>query len=414
MITVARRINGRWREERIPAELLPEAVGLLSRVPDVYLSQNRFRGPRQIVHLLALDALWVDLDYQYIDEFAHCSPEGMRQVAYEALSDARMPPPSYTVATGRGLALVWLHEPVPRTALPRWRTCQRHLYQALVGLGADRAALDPARVLRVVGTENPKSGHLVTALTPVREVWSFDALADEILPMTRAEIHDLQIQRALRASQKLPEGKSVAPRGFTTATLWAARLTDLQTLLELRWWGELPSGHRDIWLFLAGVAMSWITEPFLMRRELMALAQQVASWDARQAASQLHSVLKRAEKAQHGETIIYNGQAFDPRYHFRTETILEWLDITPEEQAHMTTLVAPEVARARHRERERERKRRTGEVKQDRQSYLAQAAACREERREQARILREAGKSYRVIAEALECSVSEIHRLLHS
>lgn len=107
LITLARRVNGRWREERVPAEMLPEAVGL--------------------------------------------------QVAYEMLSDARMPPPSYAVATGRGLALVWLHEPVPRTALPRWRTCQRHLYQALVGLGADRAALDPARVLRVVGTENCES-----------------------------------------------------------------------------------------------------------------------------------------------------------------------------------------------------------------------------------------------------------------
>ncbi len=414
LITLARRVNGRWREQRIPAETLPDVVGLLSHVPDVYLSQNRFRGPRQIAHLLALDALWVDLDYQYVEEFAHCSPEGMRQVAYETLSDARVPPPSYTVATGRGLALVWLHEPVPRTALPRWRACQRTLHHALAELGADRAALDPARVLRVVGTENPKAGRGVTALTSVRAVWPFDALADEILPMTRTEIHDLQIQRALRASQKPSEGKNVAPQGFTTATLWAARLTDLQTLLELRWWGQLPPGHRDIWLFLAGVAMSWISEPFLMQRELTALAQQVGHWNARQVASHLHGVLKRAEQAQHGETISYHGQAFDPRYHFRTETILEWLDITPEEQAHMATLVAPEVARARHREAERERKHRAGEVKQDRQSYVVQATERREERREQARILREAGKSYRAIATALGCSVSEAHRLLHS
>ena len=55
----------------------------------------------------------------------------------------------------------------------------------------------------------------------------------------------------------------------------------------------------------------------------------------------------------------------------RTQTIIELLDITPEEQAQLQVLISPEVRRARHREKERERTRRTGKVRQDRQTYLA-------------------------------------------
>ncbi len=94
--------------------------------------------------------------------------------ALEALARAGMPAPSFAVATGRGLALVWLHTPVPRAALPRWRACQGAVHDALRHLGADRLATDAARVLRLVGTGNGASGTLVEALTPVGEAWDFD------------------------------------------------------------------------------------------------------------------------------------------------------------------------------------------------------------------------------------------------
>lgn len=212
------------------------------------------------------------MDYHDIPGLETRSPESIWDWALEVLSAASIPAPSYAVATGRGLALVWLHEPIPRAALPRWRACQHTLYHVLAPLGADRAALDPARVLRVVGSENPKAHRLVKALTPVGRVWDFDALADEILPLTRAELADLRIQRALRRARRPQDKKILPPPRFTTATLWEARLSDLQRLLALRWWGQLPPGQRDTWLFLAGVAMSWLTVSTLTRR-LSAISQ---------------------------------------------------------------------------------------------------------------------------------------------
>jgi hypothetical protein len=57
------------------------------------------------------------------------------------------------------------------------------------------------------------------------------------------------------------------PRKFTSATLWEARLSDLQRLKALRWFGDPMPDFRDRWLFVAGVGMSWLAVPQVLRRE---------------------------------------------------------------------------------------------------------------------------------------------------
>ena len=123
----------------------------------------------------------------------------------------------------------------------------------------------------------------------------------------------------------------------------------------------------------------------------------------------LQAIFKRAKIAAQGQTIEWNGHAVDQRYAFRTETIIEWLGITPDEQRDMRTLIGLDAKRRRHRVAEQQRKRESREVHQDRASYLAKAA----QRRQEAQVLRAQGKSYRAIAAALGCSVGEVHRLLN-
>lgn len=400
LVTVARRTKGRWIETRYPVAAVPDIVEELARTPDVFLTQNRFKGPRRITYLTALDALWVDLDFHMVPEHAAKAPAAVLELVWWILEDARIPAPNFALSTGRGLAAVWLHEPVPRAALPRWRACQRRLQSVLQPLGADRAAIDPARVLRVVGTTNSKAQRLVTAITPVKAAWDFDPLADEILPLTRAEVTDLRTQRARRRAQKPRDEKIRPPQGFNAATLWEARLTDLQRLLDLRWWGTLPPGQRDTWLFVASVAMSWLAEPFLLRREVMSLAKQVGGWDEPEAATRLQAVFKRARMAAQGHLVEWNGQKVDPRYRFKTETILEWLQITSEEQAQLATLVSADVVRERDRQRHRK--------SMDRETYLAQAA----DRRAEAIRLRAKGHSLREIASTLGVSVGAVQYML--
>jgi hypothetical protein len=61
------------------------------------------------------------------------------------LNDNKIPEPSYVLATGRGLCLVWLHSYVPRAALPRWSAMQHALASMLTEFGADKRAVDAAR-----------------------------------------------------------------------------------------------------------------------------------------------------------------------------------------------------------------------------------------------------------------------------
>lgn len=408
-VTIARRIDGRWREQSVPVCDLAYAVRALAGAPDTYITQNRFWGQRRrIAGLAQLDALFTDLDWWKVPALNGHHPLAVYDLALQALEEAHLPVPSVVINHGRGVAMLWLHTPVPRAALPRWNACQQRIYQTLKHLGADPNARDAARVLRLIGTVNSRTGVHVEALTPTASPWSFDDLADQFLPLTRGELVDLRIRRAAKRAQAPQRFAATPPAGFTAATLWESRLTDLQRLLELRQWNPLPPGHRDEWLFVAGVAMSWLAIPLVLQRELYALAHQVGGWDEPEAASRLHAVISRTRAAANGMRVQYAGMHWDPRYRFRTETIIERLEITPEEQQEMTTLIDEDLVRERHKVKEAERKRRTGEVKVDRATYEAQAQG----RRQRALQLREQGLSYRDVAKALQCSVGEAHRLL--
>src|SRR4051812_30340298 len=112
-VTVAQRSAGAgWRENSIAVADLPYVARQLAGEADVYLAQNRFFGQRRLVSRLAqLDALFVDLDY-YRTAKAGAHPHHVLGLALEALQAARIPAPSFAIASGRGLALVWLHDPV--------------------------------------------------------------------------------------------------------------------------------------------------------------------------------------------------------------------------------------------------------------------------------------------------------------
>jgi len=402
MVILTWREGVRWKEYPVSVKDLPYVVGYLQGHKDVYISQNRFFARlRRIATLGQLDAMWADLDYYRNPELAGLHPLKVLELALERLRGEGIPEPSFAVFTGRGLVLVWLHYPVPRAALPRWNACQQRLYEVLKDFGADRLARDAARVLRLIGTMNSKTGVLVEALTPAEDPWPFDRLADAILPLTRAEIRDLRVARALR-------GKTLVrpPQLYTEATLWEARLADLQKLLWLRWFGRLPPGQRDAWLFIAGVAMSWLCIPEVLLRELFALAYQVADWDEKETRTRLHAVIKRAHMAARGETVEWMGQRIDPRYRFTNETIIEWLQITPEEQEQLSVIKDERGQRELARLRKEKSRRKAGAL--PREEYLAQA----EMRRQEVLRLRQEGMSIRQIAEKIGLSKSQVHRIL--
>jgi hypothetical protein len=270
-------------------------------------------------------------------------------------------------------------------------------------MGADRSALDAARVLRLVGSQHSGVGVSVEALTPAGDVWEFDLLADEVLPLTRAEVMDLRIRRAAKDAKKPARRRPRVAQALSVATLWEARLRDLQALVSrVRWSGELPEGQRDIWMFLACNAMSWLAIPEVLERETHALACEVTPWHDRETKTRMHAIFNRALMASRGERIEWRGLEIDPRYKFKTETIIELLDISPEEQKEMDVLISP----AEKYRRRVEQRRKDGVM--PREKYEGRAMW----RRSEAHRLVAEGKTLKEIGKILDVHWRSVYRLI--
>ncbi len=430
IVTLAQKFeSGKWHEKRYPVEVAIEVLRYYQGRRNVYLSQQRFRARRTIAQLLSLSSLYVDLDF-YGTRFEGWHPSALVSEALDRLERAGIPSPTLAICSGRGVYLTWQVHHLKRSALPRWNACQRALVELLRPLGADAAAKDCTRVLRLVGTTNggnaqpslggfepwagmvgraePEPDRPVSLLLPVGQTYDFNDLADKILPLTTAELHDLRIRRAMRAAKRPSEATQAAPEGYTSATLWEARLTDLQRLRELRFMDEQMRDYRHRWLWIAGAGMSWLaSSPAAFRAELVDLAREAGGWHEQKTRRDLGSVIRTTEAAFRREKVEYGGIEVDPRFRFTNNTIIELLEVDAYEESQMRSIISDDTRRKRARERAEVRRREAGAM--PRSEYLSRSA----ERRESALRMRQTeGMSYRRIAEVLGISKSQVHRLL--
>lgn len=375
--TVARISELGWKEQAVRVQELPEIARSLQGAPDVFLSQQSFYGWRRIAQLAQLGACYVDLDYHKTPWHGY-QPAAVAWEVLRTLDEHNRPSPSCILGTGRGLLALWLHDLVPRAALPRWNLMQRVLADTLRGFGADMNAIDAARVFRLAGTINGKVGRDVrlvwrSSAEPTR--WGFDTLADEVLPVTRAELHSLAVERAKRKADGRHTASPVAR--LTGATYWEAVLADLQRLRKGRWFGTLPAGQRDTWLFLAVNAMSWLCSPGVLAREALSLARECGDWSDREAEQRFQSVFKRSMAAAQGRTIEWDGRQIDPRYRFRADTIVDWLSITSAEMRDCGLRVLVDGDRRRDLAAERKTAERRRKGVKSRDGWKAEKAQAR-------------------------------------
>jgi len=364
-----------WREWTVPAgdKAVMHAKALIraSAAEDLYVSQAAFWRWRGIADLSAIGANFADLDYQTRARWSGYHPCDVATAVVGVLEQEGIPLPSYILSTGRGLCCVWLTELLPPVVLPRWNLVQKTLAGKLAEFGADKRALDAARVFRLVGSINSRAEwdrrtvglvwYQGNSSTPTRH--QFTTLADEVLPHTSAELVSL---RAARAARKA-EGHDMSVKRSQTynqATLWSTVLEDLHKLRKHRnaQTGALPCGQRDAWVFVAATALAWLAPADVMAREIQILAAQAAGWTDKETAARMCSVVKRARQSEAGILTLFDGRQVDPRYRMRAETIVDWLAIQPGEMraANLRVLIDSSIATERATERQAASRRRKG------------------------------------------------------
>lgn len=362
-----------WRQWSVDVSEAPHiAKDTIDRgtAVDFYVSMQAFHGRRRIENLASIGCAFSDIDYREKNRWVGKDPRVVLTAILAALDEAKIPAPSFVIDSGRGLCLVWLHELLPPAALRRWNLVQDRIGDVLAEFGADRNAKDAARVFRVAGSihSGAEQHRLRVQLfwiqgspgEPFR--YSFDALADQVLPYTREEVVSLRAERAKRrASGKGKAGKPASR--LDRASYGEAILEDLERLRTYRHAdGTVPVGQRDIWLFCASMALAWSCHPQALESEIIRIAARTTGLNPREAKGQMGSAIRRAHDAAAGKTVSFAGKEVDPRYRMKAATIARWLDITADEQrdAGLRLLLDPDVRRERKARCERERRQRNG------------------------------------------------------
>lgn len=392
-ITLARKVNGEYTQHHYRfedmREQLQEWLG-----EDVYFSQNTFHKPqRRIENIRQLRSLYVDVDH-YLFNY---SPEWVIGKMESELFGKSVPDPNIIIHSGRGFVVIWLHEPVPYMALPLWQAVEKYLSDQFTLLGGDTRATDAARVFRLAGTVNSKIGEEVTVQYRHDYRYALREIQSDYLP-------DLQLNQPKRKGRP-----AKAKQLYNTYSLNYARLQDITKLVQLR--DQNVKGYRETICFLYRYwsccflqdeqealehtleLNSEFSEPLPDREVIRATKSAERAWYAKS-----NKDANRIAKEKG-----YPGAG----YNMTNKTLIQWLDITEEEQKHFKTIIGRVEKRKRDTVATREQRRAAGVVSRD--TYLSQAA----ERRSEALRLRRNGMSYRKIASILNCSVGEAHRLLN-
>ena len=323
-----------YRPEEL-AEHLSEWMG-----EDIYFSQQTFYKPqRSIENIRQLKSLYVDLDF-YIFNYDPTWIVGKLEAEYFKES---IPDPNLIIFSGRGIVLIWLLDPVPYKALPLWQAVQNYLLNQLEALGGDSRAVDAARVFRLAGTVNSKSDTDVYVDYRHNYRYTLRDIQFDYLPELKPYIEN-------KAPKKRGRKKKVVHL-YNIYSLHHNRLLDIAKLVELRN-GDVE-GHRELLCFLYRYWSCCFTnspsealeqtinfnnsfiDPLPKKEVVSATKSAEKAWEAK----------NNAEADRIAKEKGYPGAG----YNITNAKLIKWLDISPQEQEQMLTIISTAEKNKRRR-----------------------------------------------------------------
>lgn len=313
---------------------------------DIYISMSTFViKKRNADYIRHLRALFVDLDIE---------KAGLTRVEVDKILEEKINKgiiPRYTLKndSGRGYHLIWSIEDAPKQALPIWQFVEEKLIKALIDVGADKSVNDCTRVLRVVGTINSKNGEMCQLLENSKRMYLLRNLYDVFM--------DREEKAVPKDKKKIKTTSNIRHR-FTLYSLHYARKEDLLIICELRKWQM--KGHREKVLFLYRYwSCVFLQDMELALEQTLDLNQKfvnpLSKWEVvsatRSAEKYFNDYLENKKEKKAYVSGKYIG--FNPR----NSTLIDFLDITEEEQKHLKTIISTEEKYRRNNKRRNEKRR---------------------------------------------------------
>lgn len=308
---------------------------------DVYVSMQRFfTRKRSAEQTSSISSFYVDIDQL---------PPGVDAMDYatefvEMVYGIGFPPPSYILSSGRGIHAVWLFNKIgikrhsTYNATARWKVIQNKIISevqekicSVIGGQVDTAVKDLARVLRLSGTINSKTGDNVDI------IWSAFSSKSQILRY--ASLDDLQvgfglkpreeyllekqiISLSLEKSKRQKEaGENSSTKNFVT--LNQTIISDLWKVYHNVWNGRIPDGKWDLWLFSMTVALSHTTHPDALVATVKDICNQIGWMNHKEALGMMGSAIRRAKKSLENQK--------DERYRLSSSYLMKILDISDDD-----------------------------------------------------------------------------------
>ncbi|MBN6192899.1 MarR family transcriptional regulator [Aneurinibacillus sp. BA2021] len=290
----------------------------------------------------------------------------------------------------------------PYQALPLWQVVQNYLYEQVKAYGGDRKALDAARVFRIAGSVNSKSGQVVEVQYRHDYIYQLREIQREYLP-------------ELDTDQKKKKGR---PKKIVQLhniyRLHITRLGDLRKLVELRRYDV--KGYRETLCFLYRYWSCCVLED--PEEALQEMLDFNASFVEPLPEKEVLRATKSAEKAWRARTdkkanelaieMGYPGAG----YNLKNTKLIQWLDITQEEQQQLDTIINAREKQRRNTIYNRKKRQAAGTM--PREQYLQQE---KEKTEDKLYLLQKALQRYpdatqKALAELLNVNQSTISRLL--
>lgn len=359
-----------WDEDLTPTS--SRAISTLLASAEIeYVGMHRFSGRRHSACVTGISNGFLDLDH-YREGLPHAdaSAEEVAAILIGACEAAGVPTPSFIQDSGRGAYAVWTFQGMSGQALDRWQTAMRNLrgpkldaegnvpkrrgavepaveafetrmlplWRALRDLGLDRGAIDAARVLRLMGVINPKTGRMARLAWPssiddIKRL-DFDAWCDAVMPYTRAEMRDLRAQReAWKAANPDYVKAERRPRRLS-GSKQAMILGDMMRLLDHRGAGWFKENHRrDWWCLITATAIAQTTGG--NAQEWADRLAHLVGLPVKEVAAALTGVERGMLAHAAGERREWKGEDRPAFYDFSYATIIDHMMITAEEAAEV-------------------------------------------------------------------------------